>query len=410
MKQKNLAMLGVAVGCGLVAAIAVAKLTAGGSRGPETTRVLVAKKDLPIQTKLEAKELDNLVTWAELPKNVVPPDAVTEIDQLKDKELNRTLKQGNPVSATDLGVPPSIVIPEGHKQITLRSNQWDSAAGFVRPGSKVDVLYTEKNGNGQARAGLILRNMLVLAVNMVDTLTEKTGRSIPQVESISLAVTDPQAKLLALAEEKGKLKMVLRGNGEVSAAEKESDANNQALRDLIEGVEGGPAVAAAPAPAAKMDTVVVARKPVPVNTLVNADNVNEFFTTLEVKAAPEGVVTNPDDLKGKFIVKPLDQGQTLFKSLTDGRMKDPEIRPEVKPETTPETKPETKPEPVAKLPRFEQVIQEGGHARKVIWVEVAKDKWKRFDTEKDADEYKPDADGPKADAPKGDSPKAADGQ
>ena len=61
MKQKNLAMLGVAVGCGLVAAVAVAKLSAGGPRGPETTKVLVAKKDLPVQTTLDEKEMDNLL-------------------------------------------------------------------------------------------------------------------------------------------------------------------------------------------------------------------------------------------------------------------------------------------------------------------------------------------------------------
>src|SRR5207253_5280221 len=80
MKQKNLAMLGVAVGCGLVAAVAVAKLSAGGSRGPDTTKVLVAKKDLAVQTTLDEKELDNLVGWADMPKNLVPPDAVTDIE------------------------------------------------------------------------------------------------------------------------------------------------------------------------------------------------------------------------------------------------------------------------------------------------------------------------------------------
>src|SRR5262245_32781206 len=75
MKQKNLAMLGVAVGCGLVAAVAVAKLSASGSRGPDTTKVLVAKKDIPLQTKLDEKEIDNLLAWADVPKNLVPPDA-----------------------------------------------------------------------------------------------------------------------------------------------------------------------------------------------------------------------------------------------------------------------------------------------------------------------------------------------
>src|SRR5688500_5581084 len=109
MKQKNLAMLGVAVGCGLVAAIAVAKLTAGSGKGPETTKVLVAKKDLPVATKLDSKELDNLLQWADMPKHLVPPDAVTELEQVKDKSLNRTLRQGNPVSHSDVGHSDGVV-------------------------------------------------------------------------------------------------------------------------------------------------------------------------------------------------------------------------------------------------------------------------------------------------------------
>lgn len=42
-----------------------------------------------------------------------------------------------------------------------------------------------------------------------------------------------------------------------------------------------------------------------------------------------------------------------------------------------------------KLPRFEQVIQEGGQTKRVIWLEISEEKWKRFDSEKDANEYKP---------------------
>ena len=71
-----------------------------------------------------------------------------------------------------------------------------------------------------------------------------------------------------------------------------------------------------------LSAAVMAKKPVPVNTLINADNVNEFFSVAEVKAAPQGAVTNLDDLKGKFIVKPLNEGQWVFKSATDGKAVD----------------------------------------------------------------------------------------
>ena len=210
MKQKNLVMLG---GRGVQAG--------GRHRSPnsvrlgprtETIKVLVAKKDLPVQTKLDAKELDNLLTWADMPRALVPPDAVQSLEDVKDKELNRTLKTGNPVSYSDLGAGDSIKLPDGCKQITFRSTQVDAVAGFVRPGSKVDVMYVERTPSGKARAGIILKNMLVLAVNMEDRLKDGSKPAIPQVESVSLAVTDNQARMLALAEDKGKLKLVLRGN------------------------------------------------------------------------------------------------------------------------------------------------------------------------------------------------------
>ncbi|HKB01090.1 MAG TPA: Flp pilus assembly protein CpaB [Gemmataceae bacterium] len=411
MKQKNLAMLGVAVGCGLVAAIAVAKLSAGGGKGPETARVLVAKKDIPLQTKLEAKELDNLLVWAEMPKALIPPDAVTDLEQVKDKELNRTLKQGNPVSQSDLGLPPSIIIPEGHKQITVRTTQVDAVAGFVRPGSKVDVMYIDRQslGTGKGKAGIILRNMLVLAVNAVDTLSEKTGKVIQQVESISIAVTDSQARLLALAEQKGIVKFILRPQGSegLTEQEKAEDRHSQALREYIDDTDSGyaPPVAAPPvappvAPPAKLlETAVVTRKAVPMNTLVNADNVGEYFATIELKTVPAGVVTNPDDLKGKFIIKSLTEGQYLFKSVTGNEMV--KVEPEIK--TPPVAPPkDVVPTPAVisekkRFPRFETTIVEGGRAKRVIWLEVAPGKWKRFDSEREADAYQPEPESGKPD-------------
>lgn len=395
MKQKNLAMLGVAVGCGLVAAVAVAKLSAGGSRGPETAKVLVAKKDLPVQTQLEEKELDNLLAWADMPKNLVPPDAVTDLEQVKGKSLNRTLKQGNPLSVTDLGTLNKLVLPDGSKALTVKCTQVDAVAGFVKPGDKVDLMYVQRQNNGKTRAGIILKNMLVLAVNMVNTTDEKTGAAIPQVESATLAVNDGQARMIALADESGKLKLMLRDKSK-SGDKQLADGEIEWLDDPFEAKAAAPV---APPPAPKMETAVVARKAVPLNTLINADNVKEFFTTVEVKTAPEGVVQNPDDLKGRYVVKVVAEGQYLFKSLTGSDMA------KVEKPADPAAPPPAPPVVVEKkkFPRFEQVIQGGGQARKVIWLEVAPDQWKRFDSEKDADAYQPEAEAPKADDPADDS-------
>jgi len=208
------------LGCGAAVVgffVIGAERTSDSVRRPDTVKVLVAKKDLPVQTKLDSKELDNLLTWADMPRNLVPPDAVANLEDVKDKALNRTLKTGHPVAYSDLGVAVGcMAIPEGLKQMTFRSSQVDAVAGFVRPGSKVDVMYVERTSASKAHAAIILKDMLVLAVNMVDRLKDGTGPAIPQVESVSLAVTDKQATILALAEDKGKLKLVPRGNDKKS--------------------------------------------------------------------------------------------------------------------------------------------------------------------------------------------------
>jgi len=394
MKQKNLAMLGVAVGCGLVAAVAVAKLSAGGSRGPDTAKVLVAKKDLPVQTTLDEKEIDNLLGWADMPKNLVPPDAATDIEQVKNKTLNRTLKQGNPLSVTDLGSAKKLILPDGCKAMSVKATQVDAVAGFVKPGDRVDIMYVERMGTGKTRSAILLRKMLVLAVNMTNQLDEKSGAAIPQVESVSLAVNDKQGNLLALADEKGKVKLLLTSAG---AADNTVDPKEGEIEWLDDPFEAKPAPVvtekkAEPVAPPKLDTAVVARKTVPLNTLINSDNVGEYFATVELKTAPEGVVRNPDDLKGRYIVRSVEAGQYLYKSLTGNELVKVEAPPAAGPAAPPES---VKPTPIVKrpkLPQFEQVIQEGGTAKRVIWVEVAPSKWKRFDTQKDVDEFKPDDD------------------
>ena len=47
------------------------------------------------------------------------------------------------------------------------------------------------------------------------------------------------------------------------------------------------------------------------------------------------------------------------------------------------------PEP-KKLNQYEQTFQQGGRVVRVKWFEVAPNKWKQFDNEKDAEKYKLD--------------------
>ena len=97
--------------------------------------------------------------------------------------------------------------------MSVKATPVDAVAGFVKPGDRVDIMYVERMGTGKTRSAILLRKMLVLAVNTTNTLDEKTGAAIQQVESATLAVNDRQGHLLALADEKGKLKLLLTTAG-----------------------------------------------------------------------------------------------------------------------------------------------------------------------------------------------------
>lgn len=379
MKQKNLVMLGVAVGCGLVAAIAVAKLSAGGSRAPETVKVWVAKKDIPIDTAIDEKNADEFLGLTDLPKGLAPLDPIEGVETIKGKSNNRTLRAGNAITLSDFGNANKIAIPNGLKQVAFTVSEVDGVDGFAKPGSKVDVHYIEKTNSGRTRTAIILRDMLVLAIGKVDRLDDKQPRAIQQVQSVSLGVTDAQATLVAMAEKKGTLKLVLR-SAPLTNEERAEAENIKWQDDPLALAADTPVVPAAPA---KSDTVVVAKKAVPANTLVNRANVAEYFTTSDVKKTPEGAVAHTDDLLGRFVVKDLTEGTQVYKSVTGDKAA------EVAAETTPA--PTTaKVEPKPTFPRFEQSFVANGVSRTVIWLEVAPEKWKRFDDEKAAADYRPE--------------------
>ncbi len=391
MKQKNLIMLGVAIGCGLVAAIAVAKLSAGGSKGPETIKLLVAIKDIPLDTTIDDKNLSQFLAYSEVPKSLAPLDPVTDLAAIAKKNTNRTLKAGNVLALGDFGSAVKTQLPDGMKQIALKIADTDAVDGFAKPGAKVDVMYIERMSSGKTRAAILLRDMLMLAVGKIDRLDEKTGTSIPVVQSVSIGVNDKQATLLALSEKKGTLKLVLR-NGPLTKAEQGLSGEIEWIDDPFDA-SGPTATVSVSPPAEKFDTVVVAKRAVPQNTILNKDNVKDFFDVDEVKKAPEGVFTSTDELLGRFVIKDVAEGTRMYRTLVGDKAvviekkdepKDPVVGPKIEP------KPPTPMVVVErpKYPRFVQTIAQGGQVRKIIWLEIAPGTWKDFDSEKSANDYR----------------------
>lgn len=315
MKNKNLVLLALAIGCGLVAAFLTAKLSAGGKT--EMVPVLVAAKNLDQGTKLDNPE--QLFVRKPFPRESVPPEFIDDVSQLKGKTLQRTVRPGTHVTIEDVTPVAAVTLPVDkgvmYKAMAIKVQQHSIVGGLVRPGSRVDVVAVDRYTNGKTAATLILQKVLVVAVN--DTVKTPEGEpNFKNATTVTLAVTQKEGQLLALAGSRGELSLMLRSPDDmtVSKSPKPVAGLDDTRDDSSNGAKGD----------VEMSKVVVAKKTVPAGTRL--ENPGDFFDVKEVPGeAPENSFTNLDELKGKVVTRDVFANQMLPKEAFDGAAPTPGV-------------------------------------------------------------------------------------
>jgi Flp pilus assembly protein CpaB len=351
MKQKNVILMVVAVGCGLVAAFLTAQMSA---KAPDQMEVVAAAKDLPVGTMITKEDLAASVKMVRRPKDGLPPTVVLNPEDLVGKRLSRPVRLDEALNSQDLTKNGAITLPEGHNMVSMQVGVGQAAAGFVGPGSRVDVLATVRLGS-KLEAFPLLLNMLVVAVG-TETAYSKEG-TFPNLNMVSFAVKGKEAFVLALAKSRGcSLELILRHPGAPTADDntdkieatikKLSDDQNPAK---VSGVENevkkgdGPRpaeavkpdpVEVAPAPPSKpeppavaMVKVFVAKGDVAPNTEVTKDLIADAF---EEKALPKEYAGNAlgdlSEALGQYLKTGVAKGQWVTPG--HGRHPDPKAPPQ----------------------------------------------------------------------------------
>jgi pilus assembly protein CpaB len=191
--------------------------TAGGSL--EMVEMVVAKNDIKQDTTITT---DMLVTKS-FPKSSLPNGVELEADQVVGKIAMERIVAGEPIASSRLVDANSdsaalvYKIPEGKRAISVAYNEVMGVAGFVSPGDYVDVisvLTLKPKGEDEEidAARILLQNMLVLAVGGMKTEGTKsdTVDNAP-LNTITLAAAPQEAEILTFSEEKGKIRLILRG-------------------------------------------------------------------------------------------------------------------------------------------------------------------------------------------------------
>ena len=184
----------------------------------DTQKIVVAKKELHFGEPI-TPEVVGEVDW---PKEALPEGSFASVaDMTKDgvRVVLTPISPNEPILGWKISGPGgraslSSLVKEGMRAVTIRVNDTSSVAGFVLPGDRVDVLYTQDKGDGPG-IDVLFQNVRVLAVNQ--NVDEKTGAPI-EGRTATLELTPVDAQKLALAESTGGLTFTLRAAGSLDAA------------------------------------------------------------------------------------------------------------------------------------------------------------------------------------------------
>jgi pilus assembly protein CpaB len=219
MKPKTLILMLVAVGCGLVAAYLASQVGTGASTQPMVP-VVVAAVDLSAGAAINQPEKMLMVKNFLL--DTAPGGFISNPDDLRNRTLGRNVAKGDPITNRDFSEHGSLFkpAPAGYRAVTIKVTLQSALAGFVLPGSKVDLLCTraDPSRNNVTSTETFMENVLVLAVNTLKAGDKDPGLQtgnvgvVPSV--VTLAVKPLDAARIVWAEDKGRISMTLRRPGE----------------------------------------------------------------------------------------------------------------------------------------------------------------------------------------------------
>jgi pilus assembly protein CpaB len=270
MKSKRaIIMLTLSVLLG-IAAVLLAARWMGQQAASDKTTVLVATRDLELGQAITPAMLQS-VPW---PAGALPAGAFNDPKKLEGRVVRSSIFKGEPVLAPKLapeGTKAGLdsVIKPGSRAITVKVNEVVGVAGFLAPGSYVDLLVNIKDDRENPMSRVVLEHIMVLAIAQE---AQRQDESKPKVvNAVTLEVTPEQAEKIDLARNIGTLSLILRN--QVDTADSATDGIRR--QTLFE--KEAPVVAAAPAPA-KVAAPVRHAKPKP----VAAKPVEESGSTVEV--------------------------------------------------------------------------------------------------------------------------------
>jgi pilus assembly protein CpaB len=179
----------------------------------ETTQIVVALEKLPLGSRLTEQQL-RLSPW---PKATPLEGSFTAPSEVVGRGVVVPMSPNEPVLEAKLapreaGAGLTTAIPEGMRAVSVKVNDVIGVAGFVTPGTRVDVIAIGSiSGDDKAQLSKVfLENVQVLAAGQ-NVQRDANGQPQQNVQVVTLLVSPEDSQKLALASaSESRIQLALR--------------------------------------------------------------------------------------------------------------------------------------------------------------------------------------------------------
>jgi pilus assembly protein CpaB len=226
----------------------------------DTTQIVVAALPVSVGAKLSDADV-RIASW---PKSSPIEGSFHSISEVVGRGVLVPMIPNEPILATKLAAEGSgaglmSTIPDGMRAVGVKVNDVIGVAGFVVPGSRVDVILSGSPTSGNIEmAKVFLENIQVLAAGQ-NVANDDNGRPM-NVQVVTLLVNPEQSEKLALASTDGRIQLALRNPLDLEETKPSAIRREHLFAGGSVAPPPIPAATAKPAPrvAKKVETPVVA--------------------------------------------------------------------------------------------------------------------------------------------------------
>ncbi|MCY2984371.1 MAG: Flp pilus assembly protein CpaB [Planctomycetota bacterium] len=213
MRAKSVLLIVIALGCGVVASVAVSQVVLDQNNRAvvQTAPVLVVAKEILAATKIPTDGF-RLEQW---PIDRIPVGALSDPKMIENKFTKQRFYPGEPIIEAKLSAKGrEFTVPDGYQIFDILVKEESGGGGYIGPGDHVDVYgYMDKVTRVKGSKSVkVMENLEVVMIDGV-AFAESDATKQKKPSTIQLLVKDSQYIVLDTASNLGKLRLALRPSG-----------------------------------------------------------------------------------------------------------------------------------------------------------------------------------------------------